>query len=81
LVCRIGDRQRIASHRLVSGEPVGQSWSEPVAVPDAKAILVVEDDFLVRLYISDELIASGFHVIQAARRRRGLTGAAGRHCR
>jgi CheY-like chemotaxis protein len=45
---------------------VGQSCSEPVAVPGAKAILVVEDDFLVRLGISDELIASGFQVIQAA---------------
>jgi CheY-like chemotaxis protein len=35
-------------------------------VPEAKAILVVEDDFLVRLDISDELISAGFRVIQAA---------------
>lgn len=32
----------------------------------AKAILVVEDDFLIRLVISDELAALGFRVIQAA---------------
>jgi two-component system, response regulator PdtaR len=40
--------------------------SEPDAVPVAKAILVVEDDFLIRLIISDELAALGFRVIQAA---------------
>ena len=36
------------------------------AVPVAKAILVVEDDFLLRLIISDELAALGFRIIQAA---------------
>ena len=40
--------------------------SEPDAVPVAKAILVVEDDFLLRLVISEELAALGFRVIQAA---------------
>ena len=40
--------------------------SELDAVPVAKAILVVEDDFLLRLVISDELAALGFRVIQAA---------------
>jgi two-component system, response regulator PdtaR len=51
---------------LVVGGTVGDSCSEPDAVPVAKAILVVEDDFLIRLAISDELAALGFHVIQAA---------------
>jgi CheY-like chemotaxis protein len=45
---------------------VEQSYSEPEAVPNTKAILVVEDEFLIRLTISDELIAAGFRVIQAA---------------
>jgi CheY-like chemotaxis protein len=45
---------------------VEQCCSEPDAVPEAQAILVVEDDFLIRLGISDELISAGFRVIQAA---------------
>ena len=35
-------------------------------MPVAKVILIVEDDFLIRLIISDELTAQGFQVIQAA---------------
>jgi two-component system, response regulator PdtaR len=44
------------------GEPNGKQ----VPVPAPKAILVVEDDVLIRLAIADDLIAAGFHVIQAA---------------
>ena len=40
--------------------------SEPDAVSVAKAILVVEDDFLIRLVISEALAALSFRVIQAA---------------
>ena len=37
------------------------------AVPDAKkTVLVVEDEVLIRLYLSEEIRAAGFTVIEAA---------------
>lgn len=44
------------------GEPNGQ----PALPPAHKTILVVEDDVLIRFMIADDLMANGFHVVQAA---------------
>jgi CheY-like chemotaxis protein len=44
------------------GEPNGR----PALPPAHKTILVVEDDVLIRFMIADDLMASGYQIIQAA---------------
>ena len=48
------------------GDRVGEPNGKQVPAPVPKAILVVEDDVLIRLAVADDLMAAGFHVIQAA---------------
>jgi CheY-like chemotaxis protein len=53
-----------------SGEkPVSSSSAEPETAPwrhGSVSILVVEDELLIRLLVSDELRDAGYHVIEAA---------------
>jgi CheY-like chemotaxis protein len=44
------------------GEPNGR----PALPPAHKTILVVEDDVLIRFMIADDLMASGYQIIQAS---------------
>lgn len=51
------------------GEPNGK----PLAAPDRKTVLVVEDEVFTRLAIADDLMNDGFRVIQAASPGEALT--------